>query len=167
VRARCIIPAALRSLFYADDLALLSTSPDVLQAMLDELGRCCADLGLTVAVAKTQWVRITNAAMAPHRPVPVFLYHGTPLERVPLFKYLGSPISEGSGGARLTDEKRWLLEKMRRAMFAVMGKVRCLREGLSIREAVALFEAFAVGAVTYGCEAIPLRNRFWAEADKL
>jgi hypothetical protein len=65
LHARCTIPAALRSLFYADDLALLSTSRDVLQAMLDELERCCVDLGLTVAVSKTQWVRISNRAVAP------------------------------------------------------------------------------------------------------
>jgi hypothetical protein len=137
--------------------------------MLDELACCCAELGLTVAVSKTQWVRISNGAAVPDNPAPVFLYHGMrmAIERVPLFKYLGSPISKGSGGARLTDEKRWLLEKMRRAMFSVMGKVRCLRAGLAIHEAVAVFEAFAVGAVTFGCEAIPLRNRFWAEADRL
>lgn len=76
-------------LFYADDQALIATSPEGLQRQLEYLASYSAQWGLTVNTVKTKVV--VYAAAAPEG-VPEFSYQGTVVEQVPAFRYLGVQI---------------------------------------------------------------------------
>ena len=91
-------------LFYADDQALLATSPEGLRKQLSYLANYCAAWGLTVNTAKTKVVVYATAAP---RTVPEFHYDGAVVERVPTFQYLGVELHGAhafcaAGGARAT-----------------------------------------------------------------
>ncbi|EFN51317.1 hypothetical protein CHLNCDRAFT_141059 [Chlorella variabilis] len=74
-------------LFYADDQALLATTPAGLRFQLGYLESYCAAWGLTVNTKKTQVVVYTTgrAAATEER----FRYGGNEVETVPTFRYLG------------------------------------------------------------------------------
>ena len=76
-------------LFYADDQALIATTPEGLQQQLSYLSTYAARWGLTVNTAKTQVV--VYAAAAPEG-VPEFSYEGAVVEQRPTFRYLGVQI---------------------------------------------------------------------------
>ena len=76
-------------LFYADDQALLATTPEGLQRQLGYLSSYAARWGLTVNTGKTKVV--VYAAAAPEG-LPEFSYEGAVVERVPTFRYLGIQI---------------------------------------------------------------------------
>jgi hypothetical protein len=78
--------ARVPALFYADDQALVSTTPEGLQRQLDFLSSYSTRWGLTVNTAKTKVVVYAAAAT---EGVPEFSYEGTAVEQVPTFRYLG------------------------------------------------------------------------------
>ena len=72
-------------LFFADDIALFSKSPQGLQAQLDIMEAFCHEHGLTVNVAKTKILVFETQ----RTPCPSFLFEGQPIDRVDEFKCLG------------------------------------------------------------------------------
>lgn len=79
------------ALFYADDGALLATSPADLQKILDALCTYCAKWRVFVNCAKTQVVVFNHVANSKvwKDTCPVFTYNSVRLEVVEEFKYLG------------------------------------------------------------------------------
>lgn len=71
---------------YADDQALLSSTPAGLTLQLQYLARYCADWGLTVNTKKT---KVCIYAAAAPRCAPDFEFEGGTVDRVASFKYLG------------------------------------------------------------------------------
>ena len=75
------------ALLYADDLALVATSPEGLQAQLDLLHAYAAKWQLTVNIDKTKAVIFRQQSTNQVYPTPI--YNGAPIEIVESFKYLG------------------------------------------------------------------------------
>ena len=76
----------LRELVYADDIRLLASSPEQVQALIDLLDAYCAILQMEISAPKTK-VTVVSAVPA---PIVTFTCNGNPVEQVATFKYLGS-----------------------------------------------------------------------------
>ncbi len=75
----------VKLLLYADDLALMSETPQGLQKQIDAVFEFCVERQLVINVSKTKVVVFEK-----HRSTaPEFTYRGTTIERVQSFKYLG------------------------------------------------------------------------------
>ena len=98
----------LRGLVYADDICLLASSPEQLQALIDALAAYCTTLQMEISVPKTKVMVVTAMAA----PVVAFTCNGNPAEQVATFKYLGlhfhqsgsivhlvTPIKSKAGGS--------------------------------------------------------------------
>ena len=77
----------LQVLLYADDMALLATSPGDLQRQLDALRLFCTERQLAVNVAKTEIVVFRPQRTTP--PAHTWTYDGEAVPVVEQFKYLG------------------------------------------------------------------------------
>ena len=75
----------LRELVYADDICLLASSPEQLQALINALAAYCTTLQVEINVPKTK-VMVVSTVPA---PVVTFTCNGNPVEQVATFKYLG------------------------------------------------------------------------------
>ena len=70
---------------YADDICLLASSPEQLQALIHVLAAYCATLQMDISVPKTKVV-VVSAVPA---PAVAFTCNGNPVEQVATFKHLG------------------------------------------------------------------------------
>jgi len=73
----------IKLLLYADDLALMSETPQGLQKQIDALSEFCVERQLVINVSKTKvmvFEKCCNAALE-------FTYRGTTIERVQSFRY--------------------------------------------------------------------------------
>jgi hypothetical protein len=91
-------PFRVRSGEYADDMALVDTSPASLSSALSRLQSVCGCLGLNISVGKTEWIYLHNpdaASMGECSSKRTQLTHcceriqldGKPLKHVSCFKY--------------------------------------------------------------------------------
>ena len=78
----------LDDLDFADDLALLSSTRQQMQAKTDILAEKSAQIGLHVNTGKTKVMRVNNQSQ---EPISVY---GEPLDEVNLFIYLGSNVDK-------------------------------------------------------------------------
>ena len=131
-------------LFFADDIALFSTSPQGLQAQLDIMETFCHEHGLTVNVAKTKILVFETQ----RTPCPSFLFEGQPIDRVDEFKYLGICFHGTQG---LTCAIEQLCASARRALFAMYGRCHELHIH-DPRLKCKLFDALVQPILTYACE---------------
>jgi hypothetical protein len=85
----------VKLMLYADDLALMSETPQRLQKQINVLSEFCVDQQLVINVSKTKVVVFEK-----HRSVaPEFTYRGTTIERVQSFRYLGLKLHSTKGMA--------------------------------------------------------------------
>ncbi len=102
---------AMKLLFYADDLVLMSKSLWGLQKQLDELSVFYKERDLTVNVKKTKVVvfgsRVNSSPLH---------YDGSPVEEVASFRYLGIELHQ-SGSLKIAVEHLAAVEQ--RAVFAL------------------------------------------------
>jgi hypothetical protein len=92
---------------YADDMALIDTSPTSPSNALSKLQSLCGRLGLNISVSKTKWLYIHNPSTASmeeckaKRPsahcCEQILMDRKPIKHVSCFNYLGSIVSENGG----------------------------------------------------------------------
>ena len=75
----------LRELVCADDICLMASSPEQLQALIHALSSYCATLHMEVSVPKTK-VMVVSPVPA---PAVAFLCNSSPIEQLATFKYLG------------------------------------------------------------------------------
>lgn len=88
----------LKELVYADDMCLMASSPEQLQALIDALAAYCATLHTElISVPKTKAMVISDAPMAP----VLFTRNGNPVEQVATFKYLGLHFHQSGAISRL------------------------------------------------------------------
>lgn len=92
-------PFVIPPLLYADDLTLLSLSPEGLQRQLDRLQVVASSFGLAINVAKTKLLAVGPSAPPPDR-LPAVTLAGQALEWVEEFRYLGLLIHFRKGFAR-------------------------------------------------------------------
>ena len=87
----------LRDLVYADDICLLASSPEQLQALIDALAAYCATLQVEISVPKMK-VMVVSVIPA---PAMSFTCNDSPVEQVATFKYLGLHFHKSGSIARL------------------------------------------------------------------
>ncbi len=144
---------AVACLLYADDLALLSTTPEGLQRQLDALHSFCLSSHLDVNLTKTDIVVFNSPASAarPH----TWTFGTAPVKISPSYCYLGITFHCHSGICRAPAD---LLAAGRRALFSLYRRCADLRldtPSLMCK----LFDALISPILSYGCEA-------WAHAPK-
>ena len=77
----------LTDLVYADDICLLASSSQHLQALMGALVNYCAILHMQVSVAKTKVMVVSKpSARSPTPAAAVFTCNGLPVGRVDTFK---------------------------------------------------------------------------------
>ena len=76
-------------LLYADDLVLISESPEGLQSQLDTLARYTQDRDLTVNLNKTKVMIFNTTTNWVNTSAPVFLYGEEEVELTKQYTYLG------------------------------------------------------------------------------
>ena len=75
----------LRELVYADDICLMASSPEQLQALIDALSSYCVILHMEISVPKTEVIVVSLVPA----PAVAFSCNDNPIEQVTTFKYLG------------------------------------------------------------------------------
>ena len=133
-------------LFYADDQALLATTPAGLRFQLGYLESYCAAWGLTVNTKKTQVVVYTTgrAAATEER----FRYGGNEVETVPTFRYLGVHLHCRQAFASAASYRA---EAGRRAMHLLRRRLaeNGLQDPLLSMRA---FKSYVLPTLSYGAE---------------
>ena len=89
--------AQFAGLVYADDICLLASWPERLQALIDALAAYCATLQMEISVPKKK-VMVVSPVPA---PMLTFTCNGNPVEQVATFKYLGIHFPQSGSIAHL------------------------------------------------------------------
>ena len=131
-------------LLYADDLVILSTSPQGLQKSLDKLMNYCNKWRLQVNLKKSKTMCMQKCG---RQPMLRIKYNSLQLEQVKTYSYLGIDIS--SNGSYKQAEIT-LSEKARKAMF----KLKSLLYGTNIKPntCLQLFDQLIKPICLYGSE---------------
>jgi hypothetical protein len=134
----------VKLLLYADDLALMSETPQGLQKQINTLSEFCVDRQLVINVSKTKVVVFEK-----HRSVASkFTYRGTTIERVQSFRYLDLELHSTKGMAVAIAK---LTAAGKKALFAL--RHRC--NDLSITDSKVmcqLFDSLVCPVLSYACE---------------
>ena len=131
-------------LLFADDLVLLSESPQGLQNCLDKLGSYCHKWGLNVNLSKTKIVLFNKGGMKITRYK--FYLYGEEIEIVQSYCYLG--IVFASCGT-FTQAIKTLCHKACKALFALKNIDTSNNAMLTFK----LFDSLVSPIITYGIEA--------------
>jgi hypothetical protein len=99
-------------LLYADDLALMSETPQGLQKQIDALSEFCVERQLVINVSKTKVVVFEKR----HSAAPKFTYRRTTIERVQSFRNLGLELHSTRGMTVAIDK---LTAAGKKALFAL------------------------------------------------
>ncbi len=135
----------LRELVYADDICLMASSPEHLQALIDALSSYCAVLHMEISVLKTK-VMVVSPVPA---PAVAFLCNGNPIEQVTSFKYLGLHFHQSGAVAHLVTP---IKSKAGGAWAAVQRRHSLLQCGKTINLHLHLLQAVLVSVLLYGCQ---------------
>ncbi|MCO5553894.1 hypothetical protein L7F22_007420 [Adiantum nelumboides] len=134
-------------LLYADDVVLISDSPEGLQRQLDALQRFCADSDLTVNLGKTK-VMVFNTTQAwVTRAEHQFTFRGERVEQVRSYVYLGVTFTGPRFSLKQAAEAR--LDRG----FAALGRLerQCAHvQFQELRTKLWLFESLVTPALLYG-----------------
>jgi hypothetical protein len=160
------------SLLFADDLTLLSTTPEGLQRGLAHLATFSGESGLSVNTDKTKVMvfrlQAPDGRTHPDPPPPVFSYRDSPLEFVTEFRYLGFPLGPnlsdfGSHGAAA------LLASAKRRFSALWAQCRAhhVEDPGSL---FCLFDSLVGSVLGYGSPVfaplLPPSALVWASGDR-
>lgn len=135
----------LRLLLYADDLVLLASTRQELQALLNGLQTFCRAKGLTVNVRKSEVVVFNSKATAGNR---TFTFDGQQLPVVDEFAYLGMPFNSRTGLGRAVDKS---VAAGRRALFSLLRRLHEINVN-NVRMRCYLFDTLVKPVLNYGCE---------------
>jgi hypothetical protein len=139
-----LVDIIVNLLLYADDLALMSETPQGLHKQIDVLSEFYVERQLVINVNKTKVVVFEKHRSA----APEFTYKGTTIERVQLFRYLGLELHSTRGMAVAIDK---LTAVGKKALFAL----RCRCNDLSITDPEVmcqLFDSLVRPILSYACE---------------
>jgi hypothetical protein len=131
-------------LLYADDLALMSETPQGLQKQIDALSEFCVERQLVINVSKTKVVVFEKCRSAALE----FTYRGTTIERVQSFRYLGLELHSTRGMAVAIDK---LTAARKKALFAL--RRRCNDLSITDPEVMCqLFDSLVRPVLSYACK---------------
>ena len=132
-------------LLWADDLIMLSLSPETCQTQLDILGKFCTDWGIEINEIKTQVMLCGNNSGNNVATNLNFQLQGNRLEIVDTYCYLGIIIHK-SGELRTAQ-----LNLKTKAMRAFLGlKRNVIRSKLSFKALTTLFDSLIKPIALYG-----------------
>ena len=135
----------LNHLLYADDLILISKSPEGLQNCLNHLDEYCQlwDLNVNIAKSKTMIFNSSGRVLQNH----TFLYRKKELELVQSFTYLGITFSSN---ASFKKAYQTLGDKACKAMHPLVDAI--FKFNLTVPKALDLFEKLVQPILLYGSE---------------
>jgi len=107
-----LVDIVVKLLLYADDLALMSETPQGLQKQIYVLFELCVERQLVINVSKTKVVVFEKRCNV----TPEFTYRGTTIEQVQSFRYLGLELHSTRGMAVAIDK---LTAAGKKALFAL------------------------------------------------
>ena len=131
-------------LLFADDIELMSHSPQGLQNQLSILQQFCTDRGLTVNVKKTKVIVFESKVSA----CPDFTFNEQVVERVTMFKYLGITFHATRGLACAMEH---LCNSARKALFALYGRCHEMQVSCPSLKCL-LFDALVRPILSYASE---------------
>ncbi len=135
----------LRELVYADDICLMASSPEQLQALIDALSSYCAILHMEISVPKTK-VMVVSPVPA---PAVVFSCNDNTFEQITTFKYLGLHFHQSGAVAHLVSP---INSKAGGSWAAVQRRHSLLQCGRTINLHLHLLQAVLVPVLQYGCQ---------------
>lgn len=143
----------VRELLFADDAALVTSSPNGMQQLLTAFANASQRYGLSINIKKTEVL-----AQHPHGamigPARVIL-NGTPLVEVEKFTYLGSTVAnDGSIDAEIS--------RRIQSAASAFGKMRSKlwdRRGISLRTKMKVYRAIVIPTLLYASETWTLYRR--------
>ncbi len=139
-----LVDIVVKLLLYADDLALMSETPQGLQKQIDVLSEFCVERQLVINVSKTKVVVFEKRYSA----TPEFTYRGTTIERVQSFRYLSLELHSTSGMAVAINK---LTVAGKKALFALHR--RCNDLNITDLEVMCqLFDSLVRPVLSYACE---------------
>jgi len=134
----------VKLLLYANDLALMSETPQGLQKQIDALSEFCVEQQLVINVSKTKVVVFEKH----HSAAPKFTYKGITIERVQSFRYLGLELYSTRGMAVAIAK---LTAAGKKALFAL--RRRCNDLSMTDPEVMCqLFDSLVCLVLSYACE---------------
>jgi len=134
----------VKLLLYADDLALMSKTPQGLQKQIDVMSEFCVERQLVINVNKTKVVVFEKCRSAALE----FTYRGTTIERVQSFRYLGLELHSTRGMVVAIDK---LTTVGKKALFALHH--RCNDLNITDPEVICqLFDSLVRPVLNYACE---------------
>ena len=132
-------------LLYADDIVLMSDSPNGLQNSLKCLHDFCSKWHLIVNITKTKVMQINTRT-----PLPVqFHYNKQDIENVDSYKYLGHVISNKKATHNKMSE--YLCTQAQKALFALAGKTKAAIGYLPPTLALKMFDTYILPILEYNC----------------
>ena len=133
----------VNSLFYADDLVLMSTSKEGLQRALNTLHTFCSNWKLDVNLKKTQAMKFSKSPLIENH---LFNFGNTCIKSVKSYTYLGLTIrSNGSFSETITN----LADKAGKSLHSLRG---ILLHNNKIKLPLHLFNVFIKPVLLYGSE---------------
>ena len=140
---------SVSDLEYADDMAMVADSMDVLEEILRGFNSMCEGMGLTISGRKTKIlaVRPVCSRSAPPRSVQL-ADRDERVEVVEEFEYLGSTIAQDCSLDREIDRR---ISKASRTFSSLYSVIWC-RKRLKVETKLRLFKAVVLATLLYGCE---------------
>ena len=132
-------------IMYADDMVLLSETPDDLQNMLDSLANYTKKWDLTVNTSKTKVMIFRNGGRV--RENETWVYNGEVLETVNEFNYLGM-LMNFNGKFRQTQLK--VAEQGRKALFSILNV--CKENYFNVETQLSVFDTYVSSVLNYASE---------------
>jgi hypothetical protein len=133
-------------ILYADDVVLLTETPEDMQELLKILSVFCELFGMKVNLTKTKAVVFRAGARARRNVRLVF--QGQPVEFVNEYKYLGVLFDSKEGCSVGADQRAACGQ---RAVFSLLGRARALQLDQS-DFLCRLFDQLVEPALSYGCQ---------------
>ena len=134
---------SFNSLFWADDLVLISSTKNGLQTCLNRLENYCQKWGLEVNVNKTKTMVLSKGNMTAS-----FRINQSSIENVDTYEYLGFQLSSNGSFSRLITDR---IDKVTRVSHMVLQALR-VDQNVSPRLSLSLFDKQIVPILLYGAE---------------
>ena len=136
-------------LLYADDIVLISDSPEGMQRHLDALHTFAQDTGMSVNLGKTKVMVFNTTAQWVRRSAPIFTYGQERVEYTDMYTYLGVVFSGPNFSMRRAAETR-----LTRA-YAALGGLERMCSQVQFQEPrtkLWLFDTLVASAMLYGVQ---------------
>ena len=140
---------SLQHLEYADDMALISDSMDLLEELMQAMEVSCSEMGLTISSTKSKILALRPTDRPSQLPRDVLLRPSVePVSVVQEFEYLGSIISADCSLDK--EVSSWISKASRN--FNSLCRVLWYQRQIKTRTEIRLFKSVILSTLLYGSE---------------